>query len=514
MPDQEKTPDPGGNPDPQHLTSRNNNNNDQTTQSPTNNNNQSASPQSTGNRNAFIIKRLNDIRYEEDATGPFMVAISKPGIGNKHPTLIGEFLYKSKISGLKTIQRINKDLIHIELVTREQANNFLNDDNNTLPYENVKCFLPLKFTTKRLIVNNVHSDLEIESIGQYLKEKYKRIISVRRIFRKNDDGALIPTEKLDILWEGTTRPDYLYIFYSRCATSPYIYSTVYCTNCLNYGHRAFFKDSLICKSQSRCNKCSETHAGQDICPNNLKCFHCKGNHQTFSPTCPEMHKQKLIKKCMATYDLNFKAAQKLLNTYQKDSIVNLTGRIEEIQKNIRTVESNNIENIQSLANFPELKNKFVNLIDINAMEIDNYQYSMKDLTRPYSEIVASPSPTRKKPKTNSFEDELPSKAWLDNYRASLKEAPQAILNKTAKPKEISNSRNPSMQQTKINNPNRQSNLTQVPSNSNKPTSQQCSVTNSPPTNSSSKITNHPNNLNISIPKTNSVSTPNNTLKPK
>lgn len=153
-----------------------------------------------------------------------------------------------------------------------------------------------------------------------------------------------------------------------------------------------------------------------------------------------MRKQKLIKKCMATYDLNFKAAQKLLNTYEKELEVNLTSRIEEIQKNTRTAESTNIDN-SHLSNFPELKNKFTNLTAKDSMEIGNYQYSMKDLTRPYSEIVASPSRTRKKSKANPFEDELPSKAWLDKYRTSLKEIPLANHNNTTKSNENSSPRN-------------------------------------------------------------------------
>lgn len=111
MPYQEKTPDPGGIPGPQ-LPATAINNNNQSSQISTAINSSTLKTQTLDNCNALIIKNWNDIRFEEDSTSPFIVTISKPGIGNEHQTHIGEFLYKAKISGLKTITAFHTKTLH------------------------------------------------------------------------------------------------------------------------------------------------------------------------------------------------------------------------------------------------------------------------------------------------------------------------------------------------------------------------------------------------------------------
>lgn len=74
-------------------------------------------------RKAIIIKNKNTIVFNKDSEAPFTVAISRGNIGNKHLTLIGALLYKSKIEGIKRIFKINKDLINVEFEKFDQANN-------------------------------------------------------------------------------------------------------------------------------------------------------------------------------------------------------------------------------------------------------------------------------------------------------------------------------------------------------------------------------------------------------
>lgn len=372
-------------------------------------------------RKAIIFKDKNTITYPKDSLGPFMVALKKDNIGNKHATLVGELLFKSSIEGIKQIHKSNKDMILIEFDKSDNANKLVNNQSK-LPYENVSCFIPLKYTTRRFIVNNIPTELEIDSIGEYLSSKYKHIISVRRIFKKGEDNNLIPTSKLDILWEGVTPPDFLFIFYSRCPVSPYIYNVVKCTNCLLFGHRADFNGNLVCKGKKRCTKCSEHHSAQDICPNPVKCFHCSNDHLTFSPSCPEMTKQKVIKNLMATHNASFKEAKELAETQNKESLkVKLTERIMAIQQKTLLGQPVNFEELK-ISDFPQLHNKYDSLPNESNMEVDeqNPQYSLKQLRQTYSETVSSPSPTRKKAKlSNDYDPEMPSDEWLQGYLDSL-----------------------------------------------------------------------------------------------
>lgn len=370
------------------------------------------------NRKTFVLKDKDALKYSDDSVAPFTVAISHDGIGNKHPTLIGESLYRQKILGIKSIKKINKNLIHLEFIKKEFANNLVEGYENLLSYDKCKCFIPSNLITRRIIVNDVHTDIEIDSVGNFLQEKYKNIISVRRIFKKNEDNALVPTSKLDVLWEGTVIPDYLYVFYTSCKTNPYIYNVTKCTHCLSYGHRAYFKDSLTCKSAKRCPKCTETHAAQDICPNKPHCLQCNiSGHVTFSNECPELLIQKKIKKLMAYENISYRVAADHFQKLKNNQItLKLNERLQQIQDKVKKGESINEFEMQ-LASFPKLTNKFDPITETEPMETnDNFQYSLSDLRRPYSEVLTSPSPTRKKAKTLDVELEMPSDEWfLRNY---------------------------------------------------------------------------------------------------
>lgn len=247
-------------------------------------------------RKAFILKDKPSLRYLPNSPAPFIVSVAEDGIGNKHPTLIGEFFYKHKIEGIKSISRVNEDLVNMELLSKNYANNLVDNKTFLIPYENCSCYIPLKYTTWRIIANNVHHELDIDSIGKFLSEKYDNVTSGRRIYKKNEYKALIPTSKLDIFWQGTTMPDFLYIFYAKCNVIPYIYNVTKCLNCLNLGHRAEYNGNLTCKSHKLCHKCATVHVAQDICPHAVKCFHCSENHLTFSLVCPELKNKKLLKK--------------------------------------------------------------------------------------------------------------------------------------------------------------------------------------------------------------------------
>lgn len=370
-------------------------------------------------RKAVILKDKNKVLYNKDSSAPFIVALNKANIGNKHVALVGALLFKSKIDGIKRISKINKDLINVEFEKFEQANKLAQNFRNLLPYKDTKCFIPLKFITRRFIINNVPSELNIETIGSFLKEKNKNVISVRRIFKKAEDNNLIPTARLDVLAEGTKIPEYMYLFYTRCSCSPYIYNVTKCTNCLNYGHRADYNGNLTCKSKSRCHKCSEIHAAHDLCPNEIKCFHCLGSHITFDNTCPELAKQKVIKKLMAVNNLSFKEAKELAESKNQETLkIKLNERIQAIQQKTLAGEQINVEDLK-ISDFPQLVNRYAYLSESDPMEIDETSSSSK--RNSYADVSSSPSPTRKKAKLldDSYDPEMPSDEWLQNYVESL-----------------------------------------------------------------------------------------------
>lgn len=83
---------------------------------------------------------------------------------------MSEFLYSKGIEGIKNMLRVNKDH-HIEIMSKDFAYNLIDNYVNPIPYGRCNCDILMKYITRRIIVNYVHTDLNMNSIGQYLQEK-------------------------------------------------------------------------------------------------------------------------------------------------------------------------------------------------------------------------------------------------------------------------------------------------------------------------------------------------------
>lgn len=56
-------------------------------------------------------------------------------------------------------------------MSKDFAYNLIDNYVNPIPYGRCNCDILMKYTTRRIIVNYVHTDLNMNSIGQYLQEK-------------------------------------------------------------------------------------------------------------------------------------------------------------------------------------------------------------------------------------------------------------------------------------------------------------------------------------------------------
>ena len=69
------------------------------------------------------------------------------------------------------------------------------------------------------------------------------------------------------------------------------YTPTRCYNCQEFGHIA-----AICKKESRCELCAETHTG--LCNREYKCVNCGSRHTSGSKSCPvfESLKARLLSR--------------------------------------------------------------------------------------------------------------------------------------------------------------------------------------------------------------------------
>lgn len=91
--------------------------------------------------------------------------------------------------------------------------------------------------------------------------------------------------------------------------------TYLCHNCLKFGH-----NQARCTSANRCIKCGDKHIDVNECPikgDPIKCVNCKGDHPASSNSCPELLRQREIKRTMALENVSFAQAAKMVPQIKK-----------------------------------------------------------------------------------------------------------------------------------------------------------------------------------------------------
>ncbi|GBN24737.1 putative RNA-directed DNA polymerase from transposon X-element, partial [Araneus ventricosus] len=97
--------------------------------------------------------------------------------------------------------------------------------------------------------------------------------------------------------------------YISCDIRPYIPNPVRCFKCQRFGHT-----KTACRGSSAlCPRCSEPGHEETICQNPEKCFNCKGNHASYSKTCPKWKLEKEIQSVKVTRNISIQEARKIVH---------------------------------------------------------------------------------------------------------------------------------------------------------------------------------------------------------
>lgn len=167
-----------------------------------------------------------------------------------------------------------------------------------LQQHNYQVYIPSFFTQRQGVIRGIDINESEEDLKTFMKCETK-IISVRRITKRVIENDVVVFKKLGtciIKFEGQKLPDYVYLWGTRCAVTPYIYPVIQCYKCLRLGHV-----SKQCKGEDRCKLCGDKH-NHSQCTNREKtyCVLCKKDgHTSTDKNCPEIQKVKKIKENMA-----------------------------------------------------------------------------------------------------------------------------------------------------------------------------------------------------------------------
>lgn len=252
--------------------------------------------------------RREQYYYKQTDHGPFKVMVEK--IFNESTSgerkiginkiAVGVILQQNGFG--KTILDIKKAAftkVTVYVDNWKEANRLVNCQNLLL--KNLKAYIPKGYISVKGVINGVPEELTMDEIMPHIDDQVE-IMEMFRMTRKTSDGNRLPTRKIGIVFRSNTLPEIVRVFRVLTKVEPFVTRVVQCEKCLRYGHT-----TTNCKSSTpRCANCAEKHEGQ--CVKETRCAHCKGEHNSMDPQCPERIKQKNIKTLMAKRNITYQEA--------------------------------------------------------------------------------------------------------------------------------------------------------------------------------------------------------------
>ncbi|XP_055924575.1 uncharacterized protein LOC129956668 [Argiope bruennichi] len=137
-------------------------------------------------------------------------------------------------------------------------------------------------TSKGVITCGELLNVPIDIIKSEMKPQ--GVIDVRCItIRRN--GQLLETKHHILTFQTPKLPEFVYAGYIRRPVRQYIPNPLRCFQCQRFGH---------CRGSLTCARCAEKGHDSQECFAQEKCVNCKGDHPSFSRSCPSWQLEKEI----------------------------------------------------------------------------------------------------------------------------------------------------------------------------------------------------------------------------
>ncbi|GFT33207.1 uncharacterized protein TNCV_4598831 [Trichonephila clavipes] len=123
------------------------------------------------------------------------------------------------------------------------------------------------------------------------------------------DGQVLDTKHLILTFATPDLPQSVKAAYLNCPVRPYIPNPLRCFQCQRFGH-----SKLTCRGQATCARCAEVgHDSADFKARE-NCVNCKGDHTSYSRSCPNMSLEKEITALKIKNKISYPEAQRIVSS--------------------------------------------------------------------------------------------------------------------------------------------------------------------------------------------------------
>ncbi|GFT50093.1 CCHC-type domain-containing protein [Trichonephila clavipes] len=135
----------------------------------------------------------------------------------------------------------------------------------------------------------------------------QKVCDVRRITIRRD-GQVLNTKHLILTFSTPELPQSVKAAYLHCPVRPYIPNPLRCFQCQRFGH-----SKTVCHGQPTCSRCAEVGHDSADCKAKERCVNCKGDHSSFSRSCPTWILEKEITAVKIKNKLSYPEARRVVS---------------------------------------------------------------------------------------------------------------------------------------------------------------------------------------------------------
>ncbi|XP_055950828.1 uncharacterized protein LOC129984899 [Argiope bruennichi] len=238
---------------------------------------------------------------------PSFFIISRVSSENETFHGVSPFLVEKAISGhigeANAIRKIRSGDLLVEVANKKQAQKILKIKSlSTIPVT-VSAHRSLNSSKGVITCGELYN----EETDEILKElRNQGVTEVRRITIKRN-GNVMKTKHLILTFHFPKTPEFIKAGYMRLAVRPYIPNPLRCFQCQRIGH-----SKATCRGTLTCARCAEAGHESVDCTANEKCVNCKGEHSSFSRTCPIWQLEKEVLSVKVKNQISYPEAKRIV----------------------------------------------------------------------------------------------------------------------------------------------------------------------------------------------------------
>ncbi|GFV89077.1 uncharacterized protein TNCV_4912761 [Trichonephila clavipes] len=244
------------------------------------------------------------IEEQQISTCRFFIMSKTDTFSNVSPFLIHKGI-TACVGDVKTIRKMRSGNLFIEVTSSKQALALASLKQLAHFDIQVKQHATLNYSRGVISAADLYNVTEEEILENMAEQNVSQVrrITIRR------DGQVLKTKHLILTFATPDLPQSVKVAYLHCPVRPYIPNPLRCFQCQRFGH-----SKTTCRGQPTCARCAEVGHDSADCKAREKCVNCKGDHPSYSRSCPTWSIEKEITALKIKNKISYPEARRIVSS--------------------------------------------------------------------------------------------------------------------------------------------------------------------------------------------------------